>query len=96
MKPLTHLMAAVLTLGLAACASEYTESEAPKNLTIDNATARVDVRFAPGSTQLAAADVGRLRGLAASGSGASRAASAAAWARPRSSSGMPGVHPVST
>ena len=34
--------------------------------------------------------------MASSGSGASRAASAAAWATPRSSSGIPGVQPVSS
>jgi pilus assembly protein CpaD len=68
MKLQPYLIAAVLALGLAGCASEYTESEAPKNLTIDNATARVDVRFAPGSSHLAATDAARLRGLAASGS----------------------------
>ena len=65
------LVAAGLLLALAACgpgAAEYTESEAPKQLTLDNATTRVDVRFAPGSSRLAAGDAARLRRLAASGS----------------------------
>ncbi len=71
MKVHPTLVAAGLLLALAACrpgAAEYTESEAPKQLTLDNATVRVDVRFAPGSSRLFAGDAARLRGLAASGS----------------------------
>jgi pilus assembly protein CpaD len=71
MKVHSTLVAAGLLLALAACgpvAAEYTESEAPKQLTLDNATVRVGVRFAPGSSRLAAGDAARLRRLAAGGS----------------------------
>src|SRR5579863_4926226 len=64
------LVGIALLLALAACrpgAAEYTESEAPKNLVLDNATASVDVRFLPGSSRLLARDAARLRALAASG-----------------------------
>ncbi len=60
-------LAAALLLGTTACASQYTETEAPKSLTLDNVSRRIDVRFAPGSSHLLAADAARLRGLAASG-----------------------------
>lgn len=58
-----------LMLALAACqqASEYTETEAPKQLKLDEATSRVDLRFVPGSDRLVAADVARLRAMAATG-----------------------------
>ena len=59
-----------IMLALAACrpgAAEWTESEAPKRLRLDDATAQVDLRFAPGSARLAPADAERLRLLAASG-----------------------------
>jgi len=60
-------LAAALLLGMTACASQYTETEAPKALTLDNVSRRFDVRFAPGSNRLLAADAARLRGLAAGG-----------------------------
>jgi len=59
-----------IALPLAACqpgAAEYTESEAPKSLTLDNANATLAVRFLPGSSRLAPADAARLRAMAASG-----------------------------
>ena len=58
-----------LMLALAACqqASEYTESEAPKQLKVDEATIRVDLHFLPGSDRLAAGDAARLRAMAATG-----------------------------
>ena len=43
MKPYLNLLAVALVLGLAGCASEYTESEAPKNLTLDNEIGRAHV-----------------------------------------------------
>jgi pilus assembly protein CpaD len=64
------LVTAGLLLTLAACgpvAAEYTEAEVPKHLTLDNASMRVGVRFAPGSSRLLAGDAARLRGLAVSG-----------------------------
>lgn len=62
-------VALALTLALAGCqqASEYTESEAPKQLKIDEATTRVDLRFARGSDRLVAGDAARLRFMAATG-----------------------------
>jgi pilus assembly protein CpaD len=67
MKMHPRLVAVALVLGLTACATEYTEAEAPKQLTLDNASTRIDVRFAPGSSQLFAGDAARLRALAAGG-----------------------------
>jgi pilus assembly protein CpaD len=65
-----YLVSVGLFLALAACApgaAEYTESEVPKNLVLDNASSRIDVHFAPGSSHLYARDAARLRRLAASG-----------------------------
>src|SRR5579862_8492748 len=64
------LAAGALLLALAACrpgAAEYTDSEAPKNVTVNNASASVDLRFAPGSSRLLPRDAARLRTLAATG-----------------------------
>jgi pilus assembly protein CpaD len=58
-------------LALAGCAppaADFTESEWPKQLTLDDATTQFDIRFPPGSSRLAAADAARLRVLAANGS----------------------------
>src|SRR5271170_7511557 len=63
----------MLALGLAllvgACApvTTYTDAEAPKRLKLDGATSQLDVRFAPGSASLSAADAARLSRLAATG-----------------------------
>src|SRR5260221_1928077 len=65
--PYSVALAALLTLAACQEATEYTESEAPKQLMLDQATTRFDVRFAPGSSQLAAADAVRLRKMAATG-----------------------------
>jgi pilus assembly protein CpaD len=71
MKLQPHLTAAalalVLGLGLTACVTEYSATEAPKQLALDDASARVDVRFAPGSSRLLAGDAARLHALAAGG-----------------------------
>jgi len=67
MKLHRHFVAVALVMGLAACASQYTESEASKQLTLDDARARIDLRFASNSSQLFAGDVAKLRRLAASG-----------------------------
>src|SRR5437764_1013988 len=56
MKLYCHAIAAALLLGLTACASQVTESEAPKGLTLDGASRRIDVRFAAGSSRLFPAD----------------------------------------
>ena len=52
--------------------AEYTESEAPKTLRLDNATTQFNFRFAPGSTRLLGGDASRLRNLAATGTIGSR------------------------
>ncbi len=67
-------VAVALTLALAACnppIAEYTDTEAPKQLTLDDAAVKFDFRFLSGSSRLAAGDVARLRALAARGSIAS-------------------------
>ena len=64
------LAGVAILLALAACrpgAAEYTESEAPKNLTLDNANTTLALRFLPGSSRLVGADAARLRAMAASG-----------------------------
>jgi pilus assembly protein CpaD len=64
------LAGAAILLALAACrpgAAEFTESEAPKALTLDSANATVAVRFLHGSSRLVGADAARLRAMAASG-----------------------------
>jgi pilus assembly protein CpaD len=65
------LLSVTVALTLAACAppaADFTESEWPKQLTLDDATTQLDIRFLPGSSRLAAADAARLRVLAANGS----------------------------
>ena len=68
MKP--YPLFAIAFLALAACrpaATEWTESEAPKYLRLDNASVSVNVRFASGSAHLLAADAARLRSMVATG-----------------------------
>jgi pilus assembly protein CpaD len=63
----THLypIAVPLILALAACATDYTKSEAPNTLRVDGAETRVDVSFIPGSARLARPDT--IRQLVAAG-----------------------------
>lgn len=71
MKLHPHFVPAILLLALAACrpgAAEFSESEAPKQLKLDNISSSIDLRFVPGSSRLVSADAARLRALAASGS----------------------------
>jgi pilus assembly protein CpaD len=65
--PLALGLATTLLLGACAPVTSYTAAEAPRNLTLDTSTTRVDLRFAPGSAQLAPAEAAQLRRLAASG-----------------------------
>ena len=51
-----HSIAVLLVLALAACASDYSKSEAPNNLRVDGAESRVDVSFIPGSARLTRPD----------------------------------------
>lgn len=73
MKTRSCLAAGALLLTVAGCspfaplASQYSESEAPKAVTLDNATARFSVGFVPGSSRLLPRDAARLRGLMARG-----------------------------
>ena len=65
--PLALSLATTLLLGACAPVTTYTDAEAPRNLTLDTSTTRVDLRFAPGSAQLTPSEVAQLRRLAATG-----------------------------
>ena len=67
MKNRLCLIAAPLMLALAACATDYTKSEAPNNLRVDGAETRVEIAFAPGSARLAPGEAARLDRLVATG-----------------------------
>jgi pilus assembly protein CpaD len=69
MKPSSIWLVCAALMGLAACspATEYTESEWPKNLRLDPAPAQLAVGFAPGSGRILPGDLARLRMAAASG-----------------------------
>ena len=70
MKLHPSLIAALTMAMLAACQpapAEWTENEAPKQIGLDTASSRIDLRFASGSDHLLPADAKRLRDLAASG-----------------------------
>ena len=60
-------IAVPLLLGLAACVTEYSKSEAPAALKVDGAESRVEIAFAGGSDRLAAAEAGRLDRLVLAG-----------------------------
>ena len=64
---LTLALASTLLLGACAPGTEYTAAEAPKQLTLDSSTVRVDLGFGPGTAHLRPADTARLRQLAAAG-----------------------------
>lgn len=70
MKALLAPIAAALLAMLAACNSpvtDYTAAEAPKNLTLNDASHSIVVRFVPGSDRLARGDAERLGRLVATG-----------------------------
>jgi pilus assembly protein CpaD len=59
-----------ILLALAACRpgpAEFTKSEAPNRLRLDDASVRVDLRFAAGSARLLPGDAQKLRKMTASG-----------------------------
>jgi pilus assembly protein CpaD len=56
-----------LILSLAACATDYSKTEAPNNLRVDGADIRVDLSFSPGSARLAPGEAARLDRLVATG-----------------------------
>jgi pilus assembly protein CpaD len=70
MKALLAPIAAALLATLAACNSpvaDYTDAEAPKNLTLSDASHSIVVRFIPGSDRLARGEAERLDRLVATG-----------------------------
>jgi pilus assembly protein CpaD len=65
-----YLVAVGALLAVAACeplSASYTTAEAPKAITLSNATAHFAVRFLPGSARLLPADAARLQALATAG-----------------------------
>ena len=60
MKSHLRLVVLPLMLGLAACAAEYSKSEAPDTLRVDGAESRLSIAFAGGSDRLAAGEAARL------------------------------------
>ncbi|MBV9829675.1 MAG: hypothetical protein JO001_28980 [Alphaproteobacteria bacterium] len=70
MKLHRSLIGLALLAALAACrpgAAEYSESEAPNQLKLDDASRSFELSFARGSSHLLAADLGKLRMAVASG-----------------------------
>jgi pilus assembly protein CpaD len=65
---LTLVLASTLMLGACGQVTGYSAVEAPKQLTLDSSTTRVDLGFAPGTAYLSTVAAARLRQLAASGS----------------------------
>jgi len=61
------LISVALPLGLAACAAEYSKSEAPAALRVDGAESRVELAFAGGSDRLAPGEATRLDRLVLAG-----------------------------
>ena len=67
MKIRLYPIAVPLLLGLAACVTEYSKSEAPAALQVDGAESRVEIAFAGGSDRLPAGEARRLDGLVLAG-----------------------------
>ncbi len=67
MKIRLYPIALPLLLGLAACVTEYSKSEAPAALQVDGAESRVELAFVGGSARLAAGEAGRLDRLVLAG-----------------------------
>jgi pilus assembly protein CpaD len=65
----SHLRFVVLplVLGLAACAAEYSKSEAPDTLRVDGAESRLSIAFASGSDHLSAGETARLDRMVVAG-----------------------------
>jgi pilus assembly protein CpaD len=60
MKHHLRLFVAPLLLGLAACAAEYSKTEAPTQLRVDGADTRLEIAFAGGSDRLSSSEAARL------------------------------------
>jgi pilus assembly protein CpaD len=67
MKIRLYPIAVALLLGLAACVTEYSKSEAPTALQVDGAQSRVEIAFAGGSDRLSPGEARRLDGLVLAG-----------------------------
>jgi len=67
MKFCLYPVALSLLLGLTACVTEYSKSEAPAQLRLDGAESRVELAFAGGSDRLASSEAGRLERLVLAG-----------------------------
>src|SRR6516162_3341408 len=67
MKSNLRLAVLPLMLGLAACAAEYSKSEAPDTLRVDGAESRLSIAFAHGSDRLAAGETARLDRMVVAG-----------------------------
>ena len=67
MKIRLYPIAVALLLGLAACVTEYSKSEAPAALQVDGAQSRVEIAFAGGSDRLSPGETRRLDGLVLAG-----------------------------
>jgi pilus assembly protein CpaD len=68
MKNHLRLVVLSLTLGLAACAAEYSKSEAPAQLRVDGADSRRELAFAAGSAYLSPSELRKLDGWVLGGS----------------------------
>jgi pilus assembly protein CpaD len=68
MKNHLRLVVLSLTLGLAACAAEYSKSEAPAQLRVDGADSRRELVFAVGSANLSPSELRKIDGWVLSGS----------------------------
>ncbi len=67
MKIRLYPIAVALLLGLAACVTEYSKSEAPAALRVDGAESRVELAFAGGSDRLAPGEAGWIDRLVLAG-----------------------------
>jgi pilus assembly protein CpaD len=67
MKIRLYPIAVALLLGLAACVTEYSKSEAPAALQVDGAQSRLEIAFAGGSDRLSPGEARRLDGLVLAG-----------------------------
>jgi pilus assembly protein CpaD len=68
MKIHLRLVVLPLMLGLAACVTEYSKSEAPDQLRVEGAESRRELAFAPGSANLAQGELRKLDGWVLTGS----------------------------
>jgi len=68
MKIRHYPVALSLVLGLAACAAEYSKSEAPTQLRVDSADSRRELAFAAGSAYLSPSELRKIDGWVLSGS----------------------------